>query len=260
MKPLLGTYVEISIECPNDPAPINEWFNAAFNRIDAIQTKLSIHCINSELNQLNLHLNKWITVSRETKRILQLAMLLMHKSEAKFNPTLGASLIDNGILPDFGFGQRKPSGSENAISFQHNQVRLNEPVIVCLDGIAKGYALDLALMTLRKLGCNNASINAGGDIKAMGTRAVPIVLKLANAPIGMLQNAALASSGTYHSDSHKSRLMNNKGEILPNAQQQWSVLAYSAWRADALTKVAAQTNGDTVLLAALGGKLLDEQN
>ncbi|MFC0118564.1 FAD:protein FMN transferase [Pseudoalteromonas xiamenensis] len=256
MKPLLGTYVEISIEYSDETTPINDWFSQAFARIDALQQKLSIHSATSELNQINLNPNVWIPISRESRRLLQLAMILMHKSDGLFNPTLGANLLGHGIVDDLGFGKRAPFGSVHALSFSGDKVKLNEYVIVCLDGIAKGYALDLALKSLKRLGCENASINAGGDIKAIGTRRVPIQPKFASHPIGFLQNAAIATSGTYHSESHRSRLMDEKGVIMPAGNEQWSVLAFSAWRADALTKVAAQTQGDEHLLATLGGRLL----
>ncbi|QTH72125.1 FAD:protein FMN transferase [Pseudoalteromonas xiamenensis] len=106
MKPLLGTYVEISIEYSDETTPINDWFSQAFARIDALQQKLSIHSAKSELNQINLNPNVWIPISRESRRLLQLAMILMHKSDGLFNPTLGANLLGHGIVDDLGFGKR----------------------------------------------------------------------------------------------------------------------------------------------------------
>lgn len=256
MKPLLGTYVEISIEYTDESAPLEPWFTAAFEHIAALQSRLSVHIAASELSQINLNPHQWLPISRETRRLLQLAMGLMQRTEGLFNPTLGAELLQSGLIPDLGYGQRAPFGSNHCISLKGNKVCLNEYVILCLDGIAKGYILDLALKRLRRLGCQDASINAGGDIKAMGKRLVPIVPKFAAEPIGLLQNAAIASSGTYHSKDHRARLMDSQGRMLPANQQQWSVIAYSAWKADALTKVAAQTHGDTRLLNKLGGRLV----
>jgi thiamine biosynthesis lipoprotein len=256
MKPLLGTYVEISIEHSSNEPSLECWFSAAFARIEILQSRLSAHVNTSELSQINLNPHQWVPISRETRRILQLAMGLMTRSGGLFNPTLGAELLKHDIIPDLGYGHRAPFGSDNCLSFCDKKVRLNEFVIVNLDGIAKGYALDLALWTLKRLGCCNASINAGGDIKAMGTRQVPIQPKFALQPIGLLHNAAIATSGTYHSEDHRARLMDHRGGIIPTNQQQWSVLAYSAWRADALTKIAAQTHDNGTLLNKLGGSLV----
>ncbi|MFC3031696.1 FAD:protein FMN transferase [Pseudoalteromonas fenneropenaei] len=253
----MGTFVEISIEhqTQND-AQVSFWFQVAFARLTQLQQRLSIHERNSELSAVNLNPYQWLSVSRDTRRLLQLAMILMAKSDGLFNPTLGAALLPDALIPDFGYGQRALVGSEQALSFRHNQVRLNEPVIVCLDGVAKGFAVDMALATLKRLGCEHAAINAGGDIRAMGKRCVPIQTRLQPSHSGLLHNAALATSGCYHEAAFRSRLMDVKGQFLPTQRQEWSVLAHTAWRADALTKIAALSQGDEHRLAKLGGRLL----
>ncbi len=45
----------------------------------------------------------------------------------------------------------------------------NPAVQLDFGGIAKGYAVDLTIARLRSLGIDNAIINAGGDLRAMGT-------------------------------------------------------------------------------------------
>ena len=76
-------------------------------------------------------------------------------------------------------------------------------------------------------------------------------------PCGVLRNAALATSqvAAARDDAFPADIIGPAG--LAPQQGVWSVLARSAWRADALTKVAAiapaATRGD--LLARLGGQL-----
>ena len=45
----------------------------------------------------------------------------------------------------------------------------NTAVQLDFGGIAKGYAVDLTIARLRALGINNAIVNAGGDLRAIGT-------------------------------------------------------------------------------------------
>jgi len=47
------------------------------------------------------------------------------------------------------------------------------PVHIDLGGIAKGYAVDRALMALRTAGCRGALVNAGGDLAVFGNRKHP---------------------------------------------------------------------------------------
>jgi thiamine biosynthesis lipoprotein len=44
----------------------------------------------------------------------------------------------------------------------------NHTVQLDFGGIAKGYAIDLAIETLRQMGIDNAIVNAGGDLRAVG--------------------------------------------------------------------------------------------
>ncbi len=63
------------------------------------------------------------------------------------NPTMNNVLID-GI----------------SIRSDHSDLALD------FGGIAKGYAVDMAIQTLREFGIDNAIINAGGDLRAIGKR------------------------------------------------------------------------------------------
>ncbi|MBN2239930.1 MAG: FAD:protein FMN transferase [Dehalococcoidales bacterium] len=76
---------------------------------------------------------------------------------------------------------KKLVGSDKII-IKGKSVRLQEGSSITLGGIAKGYAGDKALDTLKDMGVNHALIDAGGDIKTMGTM-----------PDGTLWNIALVN-------------------------------------------------------------------
>jgi FAD:protein FMN transferase len=108
---------------------------------------------------------------------------LSAKSDGLFDPAIG------GLLHLWGFQQDdRPNGPpppKDAIEKwvkaapRMEDITLNGDILtnsnkaVQLDfgGFAKGYAVDLAIQRLREFGINNAIINAGGDLRAIGSKA-----------------------------------------------------------------------------------------
>ena len=80
----------------------------------------------------------------------------------------------------------------------------NSAVQLDFGGIAKGYAVDLSIARLREMGINNAIVNAGGDLRAMGShgdRAWRVaVRKPGGGSIGTIEvqgDEAIFTSGNY---------------------------------------------------------------
>ena len=118
-------------------------------------------------------------------------------------------------------------------------VRLARRIALDFGGIAKGFAIDRAVATLRASGARRATVNAGGDLRVMGDELRPVhvrdpvnpgLLRLA----GFLANGAVATSGTAATIDRATRrpIRDNKA---------WSVIAPCCVVADALTKAVAQT-------------------
>jgi len=110
------------------------------------------------------------------------SQLIEEKTEGRFNPAIG------GLIGLWGFhtseypiigpppGQadidailmHRPSSRDIRIDgLQLSSV--NPSVQLDFGGIAKGYAVDLAIEHLRKLGIASAIVNAGGDLRATGS-------------------------------------------------------------------------------------------
>ncbi|MGE3892124.1 MAG: FAD:protein FMN transferase [Steroidobacteraceae bacterium] len=258
MRPLLGTYVEVGLylqtNSHDDPESA---FTAAFQAIEAIQRSLSFHDPDSELSQLNRSDGHAIRLSSLALRVLRLARGMTAASNGLFNCTIGGALIERGRLPNHGGVQPALVGEAQDIEIYAGSARLRRPLRITLDGIAKGYAVDLASIALRRHGIHAGWVNAGGDIRAFGDCTLPIQHRHhgTDATRFGLRNAALASSSS--NEQYDPAL---PGEILAASTLQsvtgnWCVMAAQAWRADALTKVAALAPRQCdALLQRLGGR------
>lgn len=234
MRPLLGTYVEVFARAA-DAAPA---VDAAFAALALAQQRWSTQDPASELSRLNR--DRQIAAGRDTLRLLRLARRMMTASSGAFDCTLG-------------------SGSVQDIVIGSDRVRLERHAQLSLDGIAKGYAVDLAISALRRAGAASGWVNAGGDLRVFGDARLPVVRRELDGsmrPLGVINNAALASSRVNdEADDFPALIVGapHKGVH--------SVMARFAWRADALTKVAANTaRADRAnAVARLGGMLMEMQ-
>jgi thiamine biosynthesis lipoprotein len=133
-------------------------------------------------------------------------------------------------------------------------VRKTSAAWIDLGGIAKGYAVDLAISTLQRHGVTSACVNAGGDLRVFGPDAWPVAVRAPRAPSTTgrqlsLRNAALATSGNYFSAKQfreqmmVSPLIDGRNGRAVMERQSVSVHARSCALADALTKVV-MASGD----------------
>jgi len=136
----------------------------------------------SELSSLNSAIaqGKRQTISPELATMLQDAAQLSAQSEGLFNPTIGGLIQTWGfqaddfkaVLPDearvTALVKTDPKMSDLMISSK--EVRsANRNVKLDLGGYAKGYALDRAATILKQQGINDALINIGGNVLALGS-------------------------------------------------------------------------------------------
>ena len=119
-------------------------------------------------------------------------------------------------------------------------------MLLDLGGIAKGFAVDQAIHALRRGGCSEAIVNAGGDLRRFGRTPHPIYLRRGAGPVqvAVLRCGAVATSSPYK--SIPDQLSQPIGCIInPQQRRAWDgegsvmVAARSCMIADALTKVAA---------------------
>jgi thiamine biosynthesis lipoprotein len=269
MRPLLGTYVEIGLSRAFQNC--DRAIERAFDRIETVQRHLSFHDPRSDLSRLNGARGEEIAVHPMSICALRLARAITERSKGLFNFTVGAQLQKIGALPIHENGKKLMAGQADDLDIRGQKVRLRRPLVITLDGIAKGFAVDLAVKELKSHGANSAGwVNAGGDLRVFGDLTLPVFQRNASRPdgkiplLGGLRNSALATSETFKtSDTSDSDSSQFPGKIIAACGHSaedgiWSVIAPSAWLADALTKVAGVSSQRDRELAVskLGGHLI----
>ncbi len=246
MRPLLGTFVEIGIGDNGalDQQQTHTAINDAFAAIEHIQNLLSFHNPQSDLSRLNQAQGQWVVLHPLSIRCLKLARALTRISDGRFNYTLGKAVVDRGALPAPNYLNTRTDwlavGHWHNIEINQTRVRLTQPLLITLDGIAKGFAIDQAITQLQRAGIASAWVNAGGDLRVYGSSILPISIRDHRGQdhsMGGLHNAAIATSTSHFSAEHPGILLDANAQDTPIAT--WTVMAKTAARADGLTKVAA---------------------
>jgi FAD:protein FMN transferase len=178
---VFGTLVEVTIWGENEPRA-QELIGKVLREFDRLHKEL--HAWQpSELTKVNAAIAKGeaITTTPELAAILQGAAKLSAQSNGTFNPAIGKLIALWGfqsdefkpVIPDAekikALVNAKPSMADlkiegTTISSNNREVHID------LGGYAKGYALDRAIAILKKEGTQNALINIGGNIIALGER------------------------------------------------------------------------------------------
>jgi thiamine biosynthesis lipoprotein len=246
-RPLLGTLVEIRAAAPGPPARLHAAVDAAFEAVELVQRLMSYHEPDSELSRLNrAAASQPQQVSVHTYSVLAAARRLARLSEGAFDPCIGAHLETWGYLP----ANAPASGSgtfRDVELLEQCAVRFQRPLRLDLGGIAKGYAVDLAVQTLAQHGIEEIVVNAGGDLRVSGTRTYRVCVRHPLVPFAAgheleLTGAALATSAAYFSrrklgPQEVSALLDPRSGRPYLNEASVSVRAPDCMSADALTKV-----------------------
>ncbi|WP_407276329.1 FAD:protein FMN transferase [Halothiobacillus sp. DCM-1] len=252
LRPALGTFVRINASA-DSRAQLERALAAAFTEIEAVEARLSLFRPDSDLSRINQRRDA-VSVHPQTLRILRLACRMAEQSQHRFNPTVGGALVARGRLPDQG-GDLLPVGCAADILIHGTTVSLRRPMYLTLDGIAKGWAVDRAIATLRAHGVREATVNAGGDWRCIGrSEAITRPHPDGTLWLGRLSQGACATSAAGLDPKRFPALL--MADDQPVSHGVWTVIAPTAWQADALTKVAAAGADAADWVARCGGQLL----
>lgn len=260
-QPWLGTLVEISLDTSDDQA-----FQSAFAVIGEIHKCMSYHSDSSDLARLRRSVpGATVNVSPHTVAVLRLAKWFFEKTDGLFDIGIGRKLVAAGYLPRM---DNRPlfhfTGNAGDIEiFDDTHVCCHRPILIDMGGIAKGYAVDAALNELAQHGCDYALINAGGDLRHMGSAPETIGLRRADGVVSheiQIANVAVATSCNFMSRR------NNRGRpSSPHIGRDFAplfvdtaitVFAPECAFADAMTKVAmADMELAEQILNIVGGSL-----
>ncbi len=148
-----------------------EDIDAAFAEMRRVETTMTRFSDSSELSRINAKAGKGRTpVSENIWEVIEIALQVAAASEGAFDPTVGPAV-------DLWAKKRKEPPTEEELkkmkihigwrkikTYSGRRISLDTGMSLNLDGIAKGFAVDKALDTLKKRNCKAALINAGGDI------------------------------------------------------------------------------------------------
>ena len=251
-KPLLGTFVEISIDQDEDSHAIDH----AFSAIETIQNLMGFHNPQSELCKLNRSAHQQaVNIHPWTSQVLSIAQTIYRQSDGLFNCGIGHRLVAAGLLPShLDLSQYNLGGIEDLHFLASDLVTSSRPVCLDLGGIAKGFAVDMAVKILLSENIPSGIVNAGGDLRVFGDTPKSIQIRNPKYPsqlieIGTLQNAAIATTSLYFAqrDGYTSHIINplkDGAEAYLDCEGSYSIVAKECIYADALTKVLALSQQD----------------
>ena len=150
--------------------------NKAYKRCRELENTLSNTIESSEVSQINSAGGKWVTVGKDTLKVVKAGVKYGELSDGDFDITIGSvsGLWDfqseNPVVPE------QPKITEalkhvnyKNIQFDGNKIRIIDPEAkLDLGGIAKGYVADELTTLLEKEGVTSAVINLGGNISTIG--------------------------------------------------------------------------------------------
>lgn len=257
----MGTLVHVGASGP-EPV-LQESIEAALAAVGQVDRLMSFHDPESDLSRINreavrvpqaIHPWTWAVM----RRALRIAAI----SDGLFDVSVAPLLMREGLLP----GTPEEShqfGAWRRINLMPDyRIYLERPMQMDLGGIAKGFAIDIAIHELRRGGCTEGVVNAGGDLRRFGSTAHPVHLRRGEEllTVAELRCGAIATSAPHV--LHEGRLAQPLGGIFdPRSQQPWTgsgavmVAAPTCVIADALTKVAALAGpGCAPLLERFGAR------
>lgn len=217
-QPWLGTLVEIGVPLQGqNPDWVNQAVADAFAVVGQVHRVMSRFELGSDVSRFHqAPAGQAVRVNRHTREVLELALQLHQQTGGLFDVAMGTGRWD--------------------LSADGDWIKCDALVQIDLGGIAKGHAVDAAMGVLAAKGVTAAWVNAGGDVRVMGTR-VPIDLR-DEVQGGVrrwaeMEDGAVATS--YFGPGARSSLHG-----VPQQAQHVTVAAPRCAVADALTKVVAQ--------------------
>lgn len=177
-RTIMGTFAEVTAVAESRGVA-EQCVEAAYGRLEDVNRLMSDYDPESEISRINrLAVGETMAVSEETFTCLQAALEVSRVSGGAFDATcrplvsLWKASAKAGRLP----GEAALSevlagvGAEHVVleAATRSVGRSNAGTQVDLGGIAKGYALDLAVEAMRERGAVGGLVNVGGDVRAFG--------------------------------------------------------------------------------------------
>ena len=260
--PMMGTAVECQAFHAL-PGQARQAVEAAFAAVEQVDRDMSLYRPESDIGCLNrLTTRQEMRIRNSTATVLREALRVARAGRGALDVTIGP------LLALWGFHsvrQEAPSPQQleaalALVDYRHvhvddvnGTVRLARPgVQIDFGGIAKGYAVDVAVEALRQHGVRHGMVNAGGDLRLLGQHpdGAPWVVGLQHPLVPShlllalsLDGGAVATSGNYlryrvYNGRRYGHLLNPQRGYPADTALSLTVVAPTAMRADALATAA----------------------
>ena len=265
---IMGTRITLELWANNSQQG-NLAIDAALAELRRIDAAMSTYRPSSEVSKVNaLAAQQPVKISAELFNLINQSLEFSRLTQGAFDITYASvgfkydfikhtapdQATVNALLPAINYRHLKLDAKQQAIAFNHPAVRID------LGGIAKGYAVDRALLILKQRGITQAFISAGGDSYVLGDRqgrpwmvgirdpddASKVIAKLP------LSNVAFSTSGDYerYFDDAGTRIhhiINPASGHSASKVRSATIIADSATRTDGLSKTAFVLGAEAAL-------------
>jgi thiamine biosynthesis lipoprotein len=172
---VMGTIVTITVDSTSQ-SEAQKAIHQAFEKIKHIEQLMSPYISTSDVSHINNNLQT--TVSEDTFSVIKLAQELSHNTNGLFDITF-ASVGKLWQLQSPSFIPPSPESINQhlkCVSYRYihlipktrTVLKQKSCVTIGLGGIAKGYAVSQALLTLKQCGIQQGIVEAGGDLQVLG--------------------------------------------------------------------------------------------
>ena len=197
-----------------DPVPLGAALQAAVDEVDA---QMSTWRPDSDLMRLNAApVGAWTAAPARLIEVLRLGIAIGQASGGAFDIGMGDAVRAWGFGPEAATGARiraaaaaprRPAAEALALDAAGRRVQKRLPVVLDLNGIAKGYGVDRLAETLGAFGIDAGLVGIDGEMRALGLRPdgeawtiaieAPDPSRRAPHSVLALEDAAVATSGDY---------------------------------------------------------------
>jgi thiamine biosynthesis lipoprotein len=177
---LMDTYVTIRVyDQDKSPGNVSQAINKAMRRMIEIDSLTTIYADFSEVIRINENAGKSsLIINRDVANIISQAQQVSELSTGAFDISV------QPLMQLWGFGHtehmRVPAKDSisallahvdyHKISLAGQSIQITDPLAaIDLGGIAKGYAVDVAVETLAKEDISDAQVDAGGNLRTLAS-------------------------------------------------------------------------------------------
>ena len=177
--PVMGTIADLVVVDP-DEAKAQEAIDAAIRELRWVERTMSHFTADSDVGRANLGAASGpVVVTAATATVLEEALRWAELSDGRFDPCIGRATalwnVGERQTPPSTLETRRFAGERLYQELEVDRWRgeqvvrfRSDALAIDLGGIAKGYGVDRAVRALRDRGVENALVNAGGDLYAIG--------------------------------------------------------------------------------------------